>query len=198
MIMETDVMLHRREADGVTVYQASTAHQPAPDPAPAPAPAPEPAPDPEPAPPDRAIAILALAQRTADDHIAEARARAERILDEAHSYADGVRAEADRLLSDARAEAEHIVSGGTVYAEQLRLQAQQRYEDAVGGLSIKREALQRQIENLAAFDHDYRHRITLFLQSQLRALWAEHPQTMDVPGVGQQLPGGFADEIGPS
>ncbi|MEU8655657.1 DivIVA domain-containing protein [Actinoplanes philippinensis] len=188
MIMETEVMLHRREADGVTVYQASTAHQPAPDPEP----------EPQPAPPDRAIAILALAQRTADDHVNEAQARADRILAEAQTYADEVRTEADRLLSDARAEAERIVSNGSVYAEQLRLQAQQRYEDAVGGLSIKREALQRQVENLAVFDHDFRHRITLFLQSQLRALWAEHPQAMDVPGMGEQLSGGFADEIGPS
>jgi vacuolar-type H+-ATPase subunit H len=169
---------------GVTLHQAPGVQRPAPGP--------------EPAPPDRAIAILALAQRTADDHIAEARAEAERIVAEARSYAGRIRVEADRLLSDARAEAEHVVSGGSAYAEQLRHQAQQRYEDAVGGLSIKREALQRQIENLAAFDHEYRHRITLFLQSQLRALWAEQPQVVEVPGAEEQAPGGPVELAGPS
>jgi vacuolar-type H+-ATPase subunit H len=183
VITDAEVTLHHREVDGVPVYQASTAQRPGPDPGPA--------------APDRAIAILALAQRTADDHIAEAQDRAERIVAEARSYADRIRADADRLLSDARAEAEHLVSGGSVYAEQLRIQAQQRYEDAVGGLSIKREALQRQIENLAAFDHDYRHRITLFLQSQLRALWAEQPRAVDVPGAEGKAPGGPVELAGP-
>jgi vacuolar-type H+-ATPase subunit H len=175
VITDAGVMPLQRDVDGMPV------HQP---------------PPPQPAPPDRAIAILALAQRTADDHVAEARAHAERIVAEARSYADGIRVEADRLLSDARAEAEHIVSAGGAYAEQLRVQAQQRYEDAVGGLSIQREALQRQVENLAAFDHDYRHRITLFLQGQLRALWAEHPQAADVLDAVPPGPGGPVEAPG--
>ncbi|MFD1368709.1 DivIVA domain-containing protein [Actinoplanes sichuanensis] len=176
MITDAGVMPLQRDVDGVPVHPVPPA--------------------PQVAPPDRAIAILALAQRTADDHVAEARVHAERIVAEARSYADGIRVEADRLLSDARAEAEHIVSAGGAYAEQLRVQAQQRYEDAVGGLSIQREALQRQVENLAAFDHDYRHRITLFLQSQLRALWAEHPQSADVPDTALPGPGGPVDPTG--
>lgn len=178
MITDSEVTLHRREADGVTIYQGSTAQRPAPE------------------PPDKAIAILALAQRTADEHIADARIQADRILGEARAYAEEQRVDADRLLSDARAEAEHIVSGGTVYSEQLRLQAQQRYEDAVGGLSAKREALQRQIETLASFDQDYRQRITLFLQSQLRALWADHPQTVDSLEDDLRVPGGPVESLG--
>jgi cell division septum initiation protein DivIVA len=180
VITDSEVTLHRREADGVTVYQGSTAQRQAPE------------------PPDKAIAILALAQRTADEHVADARVQAERILAEARAYAEEQRVDADRLLSDARAEAERLVSGGSVYAEQLRLQAQTRYEDAVGGLSAKREALQRQIETLASFDQDYRHRITLFLQSQLRALWADHPQTIDSLGDEEQVPGGPVESRGAS
>jgi len=54
--------------------------------------------------------------------------------------------------------------------------AQQRYEDVVGSLAAKREALQQQIETLEHFDRDYRTRITSFLQNQLRALWVDEPQ----------------------
>ncbi|SDT62567.1 hypothetical protein [Actinoplanes derwentensis] len=151
--------------------------------------------------PDGALQLLALAQRTADDHIAavnrhahqvraEAQALAEQIHREAHAYADEARAEtdrllaetraeADRLLTEARAEAGRIVADGSVHAEQMRAQAQQRYQDAVGGLAMQREALQKQIEALASFDNDYRQRITMFLQSQLRALWAEEPRAID-------------------
>jgi 2-hydroxychromene-2-carboxylate isomerase len=56
------------------------------------------------------------------------------------------------------------------------VQAQQRYEDVVGGLSARREGLQQQIEALERFDRDYRGRITSFMQTQLRALWADQPQ----------------------
>lgn len=136
--------------------------------------------------PDGALQVLTLAQRTADDHIAaanqqahrmrvEATALAQQIHGEARAYADRSRAEADRLLTEARAEAERIVADGTAFAEQLRFRAQQRYEDAVGGLTAKREALQKQIETLAAFDNDHRQQITALLQSQLRVLWGEQP-----------------------
>jgi len=55
-------------------------------------------------------------------------------------------------------------------------QAQQRYEDIVGSLAAKREALQRQIEALEQFDGDYRARLTTFMQNQLRALWVDEPR----------------------
>ncbi|GAA1628831.1 hypothetical protein [Actinoplanes couchii] len=151
--------------------------------------------------PDGALQLLALAQRTADDHIAavnrhahqvraEAQALAEQIHRDAHAYADEARAETDRMLAQtraesdrmltaARAEAERIVAEGNDHADQMKAQAEQRYQDAVGGLAKQREALQKQIEALASFDNDYRQRITVFLQSQLRALWAEEPRAVD-------------------
>lgn len=140
--------------------------------------------------PDGALQVLALAQRTADDHIAAAQVLAEQIHQEARAYAAEMRAEADRMMADARAEAERIVAGGGEYADQLKLRAQQRYEDAVGGLATKRAALQQQIEALATFDNDYRQRITSFLQGQLRALWAEQPEPVDLPEIESQMPGG--------
>ncbi|KUL36688.1 DivIVA domain-containing protein [Actinoplanes awajinensis] len=159
--------------------------------------------------PGGALEVLALAQRTADDHVAEASRRARKVQAEAEvraeqihrdacAYADEIRAEADRLLTDARAEAQRIVAGGSDFAEELRLRAEQQYEDAVGGLSIKREALQKQIEALSTFDSDYRQRITSFLQSQLRALWAEQPRTGDMPDIEMQVPGGPVGSLLPN
>ncbi|GAA2685157.1 DivIVA domain-containing protein [Actinoplanes palleronii] len=159
--------------------------------------------------PGGALEVLALAQRTADDHVAEASRRARKVQAEAEvraeqihrdacAYADEIRAEADRLLTDARAEAQRIVAGGSDFAEELRLRAEQQYEDAVGGLSIKREALQKQIEALSTFDSDYRQRITSFLQSQLRALWAEQPRTGDMSDIEMQVPGGPVGSLLPN
>ena len=76
----------------------------------------------------------------------------------------------ESLLADAGAEADRIVAGGRGEAEELELRAQQRYEDAVGGLSAERAALQQQIEALTVFDTDYRLRISSFLRNQLRSL----------------------------
>jgi hypothetical protein len=163
--------------------------------------------------PDEALQVLALAQRTAENHItaanrhaetvrAEAQAAAEQIRREAHAYADRIRDEVDNLLNEARSaadlraqdaeaqaaevrrraeatladahtEAERIVADGRDRAEQLDLRAKQRYEDAVGSLAVKREALQKQIELLAAFDADYRQRLAEFMHAQLRSLWIE-------------------------
>lgn len=180
--------------------------------------------------PDEALQVLALAQRTAENHItaanrhaqqvrSEAQAAAEQIRLEALAYAEKVRAEADRLrdeaqanaelrhreaeaqaaeirrqadsaLAGARTEAERIVAGGHERAEQLELRANQRYEDAVGSLAIRREALQKQIEALATFDADYRQRLASFMHTQLRALWIEQSGAREVLFIEMQLPGG--------
>jgi hypothetical protein len=180
--------------------------------------------------PDEALQVLALAQRTAENHItaanrhaqtvrAEAQASAEQIRSEAHAYAGQVRAEADRLvdearaasellkrdadaaadeirrqatatLAEARAEAERIVAEGRDRAEQSDLRARHRYEDAVGSLEIKREALQKQIETLVVFDADYRHQLASFMHTQLRVLWGERPDTTGEQAARAQLPGG--------
>ncbi|MET0492268.1 MAG: hypothetical protein ABW000_03960, partial [Actinoplanes sp.] len=95
---------------------------------------------------------------------------------------DEARRSGDQVLAEARAQAEAVVGEAKGHAEQLRLQAQQRYEDSVGSLRAKREALQQQIESLEVFDRDYRSRLTSFMQGQLRSLWVDQPQ------VGDELP----------
>ncbi len=180
-----------------------------------------------PAMPHHALQVLTLAQRTADEHLATARAQAERIHADAQAaaeqtarnaeiHAHQVRQEADKVLADAReasqqmarearahakqveqeaakiladaqARADTIAAEARSNAEELKAQAEQRYQDVVGSLATRREALQGQIEALEMFDRDYRARLTRFMQNQLRALWVDEPhvkgEVVDQPGA---------------
>src|SRR3954453_677273 len=114
-------------------------------------------------------------QRNADKALADARATAAQIARDAQAHADDVRRNADKALADAQARAEEIAKDAQANADELKHQAQQRYQDVVGSLATKREALQQQIEALEQFDRDYRARLTAFMQTQLRALWVDEP-----------------------
>lgn len=100
----------------------------------------------------QALRVLMLAQRTADDHVADARR------------------EADKLLSDARAKAEEVTREARSKAEALERDARTRHQEAMGGLEAKRSALQKHIEELKAFEREYRTRLKAYLESQLRDL----------------------------
>src|SRR5918993_1083629 len=143
---------------------------------------------PDPTDPDarQALQVLMLAQRTADDHVAtaqhqaeriraDARATAEQIARDAQAHADDARRESDKALAEAQARAEQRVQEAQAHAEGLEREAEQRYEDAVGGLAAKREALQRQIEELQQFDREYRERLRTFMEGQLRELGVNEP-----------------------
>src|SRR2546423_7258840 len=115
-------------------------------------------------------------KREADKTLAEARATAAQIAREAQGHADTAHRSADTILAEARTAAEEIAKEAQANADDLKHQAQQRYQDVVGSLATKREALQHQIEALEQFDHEYRARLTSFMQAQLRALWVDEPK----------------------
>lgn len=114
-------------------------------------------------------------RRDAERTLGEARGTAEQIAREAQKHADDTRQDADAVLNEAQSRADEIVKDAQSRADELQHQAQQRYQDVVGSLATKREALQRQIEALEHFDHEYRSRLSGFLQNQLRALWVDEP-----------------------
>ncbi len=120
----------------------------------------------------------------ADKVLAEARSASEQAARDARARADEAQRSAEQIVAKARAQAEAIADEAKGHAEQLRQQAQQRYDDSVGSLRAKREALQQQIEALEVFDREYRARLTSFMQGQLRALWVDQPQApeLEVPG----------------
>lgn len=84
---------------------------------------------------------LLIAQRTADETVAQARA------------------EADRLLAETQAHTHQLVS-----------QAQQQANAHVGDLENRRRALEQHIEGLRAFEREYRTRLKAYLETQLRDL----------------------------
>src|SRR6266536_3350251 len=100
----------------------------------------------------QALRVLMMAQRTADDHVNDARR------------------EADKLLSDARAKAEEVTREARAKADALEREARQRHQEAMGGLDAKRTALQKHIEELKQFEREYRTRLKAYLESQLRDL----------------------------
>jgi DivIVA domain-containing protein len=101
---------------------------------------------------DAATRILQLAQRTADEAVSEARSKSDRIINEA-------RGQADKMLSEARSRSEAMDREG-----------RERQQAMVGSLEQQRVDLERQVENLRAFEREYRTRLKSYLESQLRDL----------------------------
>ena len=114
-------------------------------------------------------------RREGDKTLAEARAAAQRMGRDAEAHAQQTRQQIETMLSEARTEANAIAAEAQTNAEELKAQAERRYQDVVGSLAAKREALQQQIEALEQFDREYRARLTKFMQGQLRALWVDEP-----------------------
>ncbi|GGL96382.1 MULTISPECIES: DivIVA domain-containing protein [Micromonospora] len=100
----------------------------------------------------QALRVLMMAQRTADDHVSDARR------------------EADSLLSEARSKAEEVTREARAKADALERDARQRHQEAMGGLDAKRTALSKHIEELKQFEREYRTRLKSYLESQLRDL----------------------------
>jgi DivIVA domain-containing protein len=90
---------------------------------------------------ETALRTLLLAQRTADEAIAEARKEAERLVTEARTRAAG-----------------------------LEQQARDNTATATAEFDRKRRELERQLEDLRAFEREYRTRLKAYLETQLREL----------------------------
>lgn len=145
---------------------------------------------------DTAARVLALAQQTADQAIADARREADETLTRA-------RREADDVLTKARRQSEQIMSDARARAESLERDAQERHRQAMGSLVQSREELERRVDDLRAFEREYRSRLKAYLEGQLRdleagaadsgvfpAVAATGPQPAIPVGVGHMRSGG--------
>src|SRR3954447_15759780 len=145
--------------------QLRRAPKPAAPPAPA-APTPPPAaapPVPEEQPQEAALRTLLLAQRTADEAIAEAKA------------------EAAQMSAAAKAEAEQIVSAARMKASAMETEAQQKHASAIAEIQRQRNALESQIESLRGFEREYRTRLKAYLEGQLRELESQQSAAPSSP-----------------
>jgi len=100
----------------------------------------------------QALRVLMMAQRTADEHVSDARP------------------EADKLLTDARTKSDELTRDARSKADALERDARQRHQEVLSSLDSKRTALQKHIEELKQFEREYRTRLKAYLESQLRDL----------------------------
>jgi DivIVA domain-containing protein len=115
------------------------------------------------APTEAAAKVLALAQKTADELVADAKLEADRLLADA-------RQRADKIDSESSAKVSKIENDARGRADALEREAQQRHQQVVGKLESEREHLDSQVQNLKAFEREYRSRLKAYLESELRKL----------------------------
>jgi DivIVA domain-containing protein len=130
---------------------------------------------------DTAARVLSLAQQTADQAIADARREADETLGRA-------RREADEVLTKARRQAEQITGDARARAESLERDAQERHRQAMGSLVQQREELERRVDDLRAFEREYRSRLKAYLEGQLRDLEAGVTDSGTFPAVAPPTP----------
>ena len=154
---------------------------------------------------EAALRTLLLAQRTADEAVAEARAEAEQLRtaardeagatltsakQEAESTRTAARTEAETTLTQAREEAERVLTASRAEAAGLDEQIASRLEAALGDLDRRRSRLEGSIEELRAFEREYRTRLRAYLEGQLREL--DGSGGSDDDGVGVPVGAGGA------
>jgi DivIVA domain-containing protein len=163
--------------------RATVARESAPEPvvqqAPPPMPAPAPAPPqpvaaaaPEPARvtaqleaagqgPEAAAGMLALAQKLHDEYVRNGEQQRDRIVNEAREH-----------------------------ATRLMREAEEKQRQTLGSLEQERSLLERKIDELRAFEREYRSRLKSYLEGQLRELDAK-AQVVPSRGAAQQQPAGM-------
>src|SRR5256885_8372346 len=140
---------------------------------------------------DTAARVLSLAQQTADQAIADARREADETLGRA-------RREADEVLTKARRQAEQITGDARARAESLERDAQERHRQAMGSLVQTREELERRVDDLRAFEREYRSRFKAYLEGLLRDLEAGAADTGGVRAMGagpQSVPTAMRSDV---
>ncbi len=130
---------------------------------------------------ETAARVLSLAQQTADQAIAAARREADETIGQA-------RREADDVLTKARRQAEQITGDARARAESLERDAQERHRQAMGSLVTSREELERRVDDLRAFEREYRSRLKAYLEGQLRDLEAGVTDSGTFPAMPPAAP----------
>ena len=177
---------------------------PAPEPEPV-AVTPEPEPEPEPVPTQQTPAVgavaagvetirvetvgdasnaaarlLELASRNADQLVEDAKSEADKIVGEA-------RTKAERLEGESRANADKLEADARGRAQSLDAETAERRTQLFGDLERERDTLSHEVDNLRAFEREYRSRLKTYFSQQLEALEssASADPTTHEPGLAQ-------------
>jgi DivIVA domain-containing protein len=137
----------------------------------------------------QAVKVLALAQATADQHLAEAQAEAERLRSEAQAMASQLHqestAQAERRVAEAQARADQLNQESSSRATKLVQDAEQRAGAMNEAMESRRGALQKHVDELRTFEREYRTRLKSYLESQLRDLERGGQNESDRDAEGQ-------------
>jgi len=122
----------------------------------------------------QAVAVLAMAQQTADQHLVQSKAEAERLLVEARANAENAlsaaRESSSKHVGDAEARATQLDQESSARAAQTLQDAEQRAATITAQFEQRKAALERRVEELRTFEREYRTRLKSYLESQLRDL----------------------------
>lgn len=122
----------------------------------------------------QAVQMLALAQQTADQHLSQSKAEAERLVAEAQANAHAAVTDAadksTRRMADAESRSKQLEEESTARASQTVQDAEQRAATITAQFEQRKAALERRVEELRTFEREYRTRLKSYLESQLRDL----------------------------
>jgi DivIVA domain-containing protein len=113
-----------------------------------------------------AARLLELATTNADQLVTEAKNQADQILAEA-------RTKSERVESEARAKAERLEAEARSRSGRLDAETEQRRGELFGKLESDKDNLTRELEDLRAFEREYRSRLKAYFEAQLRSLNGE-------------------------
>lgn len=122
-----------------------------------------------------ATRLLELATRNADEVVAEAREEAQQILATA-------RTEAEQLESETRQRADKLDEEARTRAQNLDAETEGKRSQALADVEREKQRLDAEVDNLRAFEREYRSRLKSYFTQQLEAL--------DGRGEGGELPAG--------
>jgi DivIVA domain-containing protein len=161
------------------------------------APEPEPEPEPEPAvvaaaavaasetirvetvpqASNAAARLLEIATRNADELVDQAKDEADKIIGEA-------RTKAERLDAESKTKADRLESDARTRAQMLDSETAERRTQMFGELERDRDKLNAEVENLRAFEREYRSRLKSYFTQQLESLAGPG----ESPVVGDEQP----------
>jgi DivIVA domain-containing protein len=110
-----------------------------------------------------AVRLLEMATKHADDLVQEAKDTADKIIGEA-------RAKAERLENEARGKADRMTGEARARAEKLDGEMGERRAQMLGALEKQKSQLERTIDDLHAYEREYRSRLKTYFTEQLKAL----------------------------
>ena len=128
-----------------------------------------------------AARLLELASRNADQLVEDAKSEADKIVGEA-------RTKAERLEGESKSNADKLEADARGRAQSLDAETAERRTQLFGDLERERDTLSHEVDNLRAFEREYRSRLKTYFSQQLEALESSasaDPTTTQDAGLAQ-------------